>query len=43
MGEYVAPLDDMRFVLEEITDLAGLARLDGFEHADPDTVAELLA
>ena len=43
MGDYAAPLDDMRFVLEEITDLAGLARLDGFEHADPDTVAELLA
>ena len=43
MGDYAAPLDDMRFVLEEITDLAGLARLDGFEHADPETVAGVLA
>ena len=42
MGDYAAPLDDMRFVLEHVTDLAGLARLDGFEHADPETVAGLL-
>ena len=26
MGDYAAPLDDMRFVLEHVTDLAGLAR-----------------
>lgn len=42
MAHFVAPLQDMRFVLERVVDLAGLARLAGFEHADPDTVTGLL-
>jgi 3-(methylsulfanyl)propanoyl-CoA dehydrogenase len=42
MSEYRPPLDDIRFVLEHLTDVAGLARLPGFEHADPDTVMNLL-
>ncbi|MEO7555628.1 MAG: acyl-CoA dehydrogenase [Acidimicrobiales bacterium] len=40
--EYVAPLRDMRFALEHLVDVAGLAKLDGFEHADPETVFGLL-
>ncbi len=42
MAEYVPPLDDIRFTLEHVTDLAALAALPGFEHADPETVAGLL-
>ncbi len=38
MSEYVAPLADMRFVLENIVDLPGLAKLPGFEHAEPELV-----
>src|SRR4029453_19403572 len=40
--DYVPPLADMRFVLENVVDLAGLAALPGFEHADPDTVFGVL-
>jgi hypothetical protein len=40
--DYVPPLADMRFVLENIVDLAGLADLPGYEHADPDTVFGVL-
>jgi alkylation response protein AidB-like acyl-CoA dehydrogenase len=32
----------MRFVLEHVVDLAGLAALPGYEHADPDTVFGVL-
>jgi len=42
MGDYRAPLTDMRFVLEHVVDTGALAELDGFEHADPDTVHGLL-
>ena len=42
MSDYRAPLEDMRFVLEHVVDIAGLAALDGFEHADPETVLGLL-
>ena len=38
MSDYAAPLDDMRFVLENVVDLAGLARLPAFDHVDLDTV-----
>ncbi len=31
------PFRDIRFVLDQIVDLPGLAQLDGFGHADPDT------
>ena len=42
MSDYAAPLDDMRFVLEQSpTSPASLAS-PGYEHADPDTVAGLL-
>ncbi len=42
MSDYAAPLEDMRFVLEHVTDVAALATLPGFEHADPETVAGVL-
>ena len=43
MSEYTPPLDDIRFVLDEIADLAALAKLPDFEHADPDLVHGALA
>ena len=42
MSEYSPPLADMRFVLEHVVDLAGLAAVPGYEHADPDTVFGVL-
>jgi 3-(methylsulfanyl)propanoyl-CoA dehydrogenase len=42
MAEYVPPLDDIRFALEHVADLRALGRLQGFEHADADTVVGLL-
>ena len=42
MSEYAAPLDDIRFVLENVVDLAGLAKLPVFEHVDPDMVGGIL-
>ena len=38
MAEYVPPLRDIRFVLEQLVDLDGLSKLEAFGHADPDTV-----
>jgi 3-(methylsulfanyl)propanoyl-CoA dehydrogenase len=42
VSDYSVPLDDMRFVLEHVTDLDGLAKLPGYEHADPTTVRGIL-
>jgi alkylation response protein AidB-like acyl-CoA dehydrogenase len=42
VSDYTAPLPDMRFVLAQVTDLAGLAALPGYEHADPATVTGVL-
>jgi alkylation response protein AidB-like acyl-CoA dehydrogenase len=42
MTEYSAPLTEMRFVLEHVTDLAAIGRFPGFEHADVETVAGIL-
>src|SRR5918997_829442 len=42
MSDYSAPLDDMRFVLENIVDLPALATLPGFEHAEPEMVYGVL-
>ncbi len=39
---YQAPLDDMQFVLEEIADLDGLARLPGLEEASGELVEAVL-
>jgi alkylation response protein AidB-like acyl-CoA dehydrogenase len=38
MAEYVPPLRDIRFVLEQVVDLDGLSKLEAYAHADPDTV-----
>jgi alkylation response protein AidB-like acyl-CoA dehydrogenase len=38
MAEYVPPLRDIRFVLEQLADLDGLSKLEAFAHADPGTV-----
>ncbi|CAN5627290.1 acyl-CoA dehydrogenase [soil metagenome] len=38
MADYRAPLDDIRFVLAHVADLAGLAELEAFSHADPESV-----
>src|ERR1700730_17964059 len=38
MADYVPPLRDIRFVLEQLVDLHGLSKLEAYDHADPDTV-----
>ncbi|HYM32012.1 MAG TPA: acyl-CoA dehydrogenase [Candidatus Cybelea sp.] len=42
MADYAAPIDDMRFVLNQVVDLGALAKLEGFEHAEPDLVDAVL-
>jgi alkylation response protein AidB-like acyl-CoA dehydrogenase len=42
VSEFVAPLADMRFVLEHVTDLGALGNLPGYQHADPETVFGVL-
>jgi hypothetical protein len=43
MTGYTPPLADLEFVLEHVTDLDAVAKLNGFQHADRDTVAGVLA
>jgi 3-(methylthio)propanoyl-CoA dehydrogenase len=42
MSSYVAPLKDMRFVLNELAGLAEVAKLPGYGDAAPDTVDAIL-
>jgi len=42
MTEYIAPQRDVRFALDHLVDLAALAKLPEFDHADPETVYGLL-
>ncbi len=42
MAEYTAPLRDMRFALEHLGDLAGVAALPGYDHVDTDAVFSIL-
>jgi alkylation response protein AidB-like acyl-CoA dehydrogenase len=42
MSAYVAPLKDMRFVLNELAGMAQVAKLPGCEDATPDTVDAIL-
>jgi len=42
MTAFTAPLADMRFVLDEIADLPGLAKLPGLEEAQAETVDAVL-
>lgn len=43
MAEYVPPLRDMKFVIEELSDLDGVRALPGLEEATPDLVDAVLA
>ncbi|WP_308468568.1 acyl-CoA dehydrogenase [Rathayibacter soli] len=42
MTEYRPPLADISFILEHVVDYPAIAGLPGFEHADLETVVELL-
>ena len=42
MSDYAPPLQDMRFVLRHVADIDRLATMDGYEHADADTVDGIL-
>jgi 3-(methylthio)propanoyl-CoA dehydrogenase len=42
MSDYAAPLDDIRFVMENVVDLAGLTKLPDFEHVEPEMVLGIL-
>jgi alkylation response protein AidB-like acyl-CoA dehydrogenase len=42
MSDYRPPLDDIRLVLAEITDIAAICDLPGYEHVDPETVDGVL-
>src|SRR3954468_11280159 len=42
MASYTAPLADIRFTLDHVVDLAGLAKLPAYVHADPATVHGVL-
>jgi alkylation response protein AidB-like acyl-CoA dehydrogenase len=42
MSTYTAPLKDMGFVLRELADLAGIARLPGYEDATPELADAIL-
>jgi alkylation response protein AidB-like acyl-CoA dehydrogenase len=42
MSEYKAPLRDMQFVLKELAGLDEIAKLPGFEEANPDLVDQVL-
>ena len=42
MSAYVAPLKDMRFVLQELAGLDAVAKLPGCEEAVPETVDAIL-
>jgi alkylation response protein AidB-like acyl-CoA dehydrogenase len=43
VSEYQAPLADIDFVLDSIVDLTSISKLNGYQHADPDTVSGVLA
>jgi alkylation response protein AidB-like acyl-CoA dehydrogenase len=42
VSDYAPPLEDVRFALSHVTDLAALSELPGYEHADPATVVGIL-
>jgi alkylation response protein AidB-like acyl-CoA dehydrogenase len=42
MSQYQPPLAEFRFILEHVVGYPDIAQLPGFEHADLDTVVELL-
>jgi len=42
MSEYSAPLDDIRFVLENVVDLPALSKFPAYEHVDADSIHSIL-
>jgi len=42
MSVYQAPIDDMRFVMNEIADMAAISGLPGYEDASPDLIDAIL-
>ncbi len=42
MADYIAPFDDIRFVLSHIAGLGDLSSYEGFEHAETETVVAVL-
>ena len=42
MSDYSPPLDDIRLVLREISDIEGICELPGYEHVDVDTIDGML-
>ncbi len=42
MSDYRAPVKDMRFIMDEIVGLAGIAQLPGYEEATPDMADAIL-
>ena len=42
MSEYVAPLPDIKFVLDHIAGIDGLSKLNGYQHAERDVVFSIL-
>ncbi|MBV9095536.1 MAG: acyl-CoA dehydrogenase [Streptosporangiaceae bacterium] len=42
MTDYVPPLRDIRFVLDQLVDIGGLAKLEAYHHADPETAFGLI-
>jgi len=42
MSEYIAPVKDMQFVIDELVDLDSIAKLEGYEDATPDLIAAVL-
>ena len=43
MSEYRPPLEDIEFTLHHVADLPAVAKLDGVQHLDPDTVSGILS
>ena len=43
MSDYTPPLADFDFVLNHVADLTAVSKLNGFQHADPETVSGVLA
>jgi 3-(methylthio)propanoyl-CoA dehydrogenase len=42
MSDFVTPLKDMRFALNHVANLEEISKLNGYQHADPETVESLL-
>ena len=42
MGDYRPPLDDIRLVLDEISDISAICDLPAFEHVDVETIDGVL-